>query len=156
MLIFLTNLIRLNFKKILQSPFQSFLLIAINFALFFLSCLHFEEGKLLSLSQFLIVFSIISLSNLLYIYNNITQKLPTISLLRSMGASRAYVIFDFCLEVLLLYVVAALFFAVTLFFYQPFPDYLIFTLYEMLWLIIVSVLVTFLALKRAEKREKGE
>jgi hypothetical protein len=152
---FFTNILWLNIKKLRTNIFWKVVFILINFLLFFSTTLRLPDASFLPQHIFFFIFILVSLSNILFCYVKIFSEQPVISLLRSMGASKTFIIINNVAEVKLLFLISLLLFAGAAFFRAVVISHFIISLCEILLLITVSMIFSIIAIVKVEKTQKA-
>jgi cell division protein FtsX len=142
---FLGNIIWLNLKKMRVKVFWRILLVLINFMLFFASTISIEWNV------FLYLFVIVTLANTLFIYIRVYSEKETVIILRSIGASKAYIIFDHIAEILIEMLIAGLLFAGFIALRKVHVFYLLFAACQPIILFIFSPLFSLRLIFQIEK-----
>lgn len=155
MLNLIQNLFWLNLKKLKKKVFWKILFSVIQLFLF-ASTLYTGTGTLWVPSEtFGFIFILITLSNTLFLYIKISSDLGIISLYRSLGASKSFIVLDNLMEFLMLYAIALVLFALTLIFLKYNARLFSISLLQILIAASESMLFSFIAMNRAEKTEKA-
>lgn len=125
---FFINLLWFNMKKLSVQRFWRVILVLINLLILGSTILPVDSRIVL----FILVLG--SLANILFMYTRINAKQDSITLLRSIGASRTFIHFDNIMEVMLEIKIAMLIYLAAL----PFTFKLV---HDLLWLVAGQVLV---------------
>ncbi len=146
---FISNVIWLNMKRLYHQLGFRTLTFLIN--LMFLFIFVFK----LDLVVYYYVFVVVTFSNILFIITRIQSEKDSIILLRSFGASKFFIVFDHVFQILFQVIIATMIFLVVfpvLFFFRKI-DFLpfFFLIAEILVIIFVSSLNSFLTIKKLEK-----
>lgn len=155
MLEFIKNIVWLNLKKLKQNVFWRILFVAINLILFFPAIMIKPATALIPAGAFLYTFLLVTLSNTLFLYSRITSDLATVSLYRSLGASRAFIIFNNLTEALLLVFIAIVLFAIVIIFFGVSGRNFLISLSEVGYIIVIGILFSIISIGRAEKIDKA-
>jgi membrane-associated HD superfamily phosphohydrolase len=145
---FLNNLFWLNMKKLRGSFFWRLILVAINFGMFYAALSGYENRILL------LFFGITSLSNVLMMYIRTGAKVDSTSLLRSMGASRTFVLVDNLIEIMLEFLIAAVIAIALLPFFKTAHWLFRMAGWEFLAILVFSPIFSSVLLARIERQHR--
>ncbi len=146
---FFSNVIWINMKRLShQFGFRS-LTFLINLMFLFIFVFN------LDLIVYYYIFAMVSLANILFIITRIQAEKDSIILLRSFGASKFFIVFDHVFQILFQVIIALIIFLVlfpVLFFFRkvnflPF----FFIIAEIVIIVFVSSINSFLTIKKLEK-----
>ena len=144
---FWTNIIWLNLKRLYSHLIWRVILIIIHFMLFAAATLP-VTGNIVWY-----IFIITALSNILFIYTRTRAKSDSVYLLRSIGASRVFIILDNLFEVLIEIFAAFLLFLPVLLFRKPLFNYWLLLLYSFFVVIIISPCLSLWFIHQMESRK---
>ena len=146
-----TTIFKLFWLNIKRFPFHflwRILMIVINFMLFFTATLPVQKEIVAY------IFVLVSLANVLFIYTRIKGDNATLTLLRSLGASRIFIIADQLMEFLLQVFIAFIFFLPVIIFRKPLHSFLILFILQLLLLLGTIPLFSTLFISELEKQKK--
>lgn len=146
-----TIIFKLFWLSIKRFPYHFFwrvLMIAINFMLFFTSTLPVPKEIVIY------IFVMVSMANVLFIYTRIRGDSASLTLLRSLGASRIFIIADQAMEFLLQILIAFLLFLPVVFFRKPLHSVLIMFVFQLVLLLGTIPLFSTLFISELEKQKK--
>ncbi len=145
------NILWLNLKKMRVHAFWRILYISINFMLFFSASLTLADGTFLDPGLILFIFILASLANILFLYAKMHSEQNAISLLRSMGASRLFIIIDYETENVLQFIIALIFFSFSLFIKPANLKYFLITQLELVVIVLSTLILSLLHIRKTEK-----
>lgn len=152
---FLRNIIWLNVRKLKINIFWKLVFVLINFLLLFASALRLPNSTYLPSYIYFFIFTIATLSNILFEYIKITYDKSEISLLRSLGASRPFIMVNNMFEIFLLFMISVILFCFVLIAKRPSPQYFLLSLSELLIIITASTVFSFITILKVEKTQKA-
>jgi hypothetical protein len=144
--LFFRNILWLNMKRVRNRIFWRILLIAINFMLLYCTFITLPADFIWY------IFSIVTLSNILFIYSRVHSDNESLSLLRTFGATRTFIIFNHMIEILMEIIIAFLIFIVFLFFKKPVNHYFLIIINLFLGVIIITPLFSLNKIRQMEKQ----
>ncbi len=155
MLEFLKNIVWLNIKKLKQNVFWRLLFVAVNLVLFLPALIVKPATSLIPAGAYPYVVLLVTLSNTLFLYVKITFDIASVSLLRSLGASRSFIIVNNITEVLLLFFISIIVFAIIVIFFGVSGRLFLISLAEMVYIVLASYLFSSISIYQAEKIDKA-
>ncbi len=145
------NLLWLNLKKFKLNFIWRLLFIGINFMLLFSSTLTVLDGTYLPFNVFLYILAVISIANILFLFAKINAERDVISLLRSMGASRVFIVFDYVIENTLQFVLSLLIFLICSIFIRFEPMQFLLALTEIFLIGVFTLIFSLQNIRLTEK-----
>lgn len=145
------NILWLNIKKFRVHAGWKILLISMNFMLFFSATLTETDGTFISQGLYLFIFILVSLANLLFLAAKSQGEQRVISLLRSMGASRLFIVIDYSTENFLQLFISFVCFSVFLFFRTVHWPYLLISLSQLFLVFFSSMILSLIQIHSTEK-----
>jgi hypothetical protein len=146
--LFMRNLLWLNMKRVKNRIFWRLVLVVINFMLLYSAFI------VLPVNFIWYLFSIVTLSNILLIYSRVHSDNESLSLLRTFGATKVFIVFNHMTEILIEIILACIIFIVFLFIKKPVNPYLWIIVFLFLGVIIVTPLFSFSMIAQMEKQKK--
>jgi hypothetical protein len=145
---FMSNIVWLNLKRFKHHILWRLILICINFMMLF--------STIISQNVFLVIYILImtAFMNVLFVIIRTNSESDSISLLRSFGASRLFIIFDNLLDVLLEILIAVLLFCLIIPFLKPPLLFLFLIIIQLAVVSLVTPFYSYLTLYNMEKHNK--
>ena len=161
MLSMIKNLFRINIQKIAKKFFWRIVFCILNLSLLMSSLfLNVQATGLSPDIVFFFIFFIVSLANMLFLYTKIYGETSVISLLRAIGASKAFIIINNLFEIMLVYLVSFVLFILLILialFFSLYADWwkVLYSLGQFVLIGIFCVVFSYLNIKRSEKIQKA-
>ncbi len=102
------------------------------------------------------IFIIVSFSNMLFIYSRIISRTDAYILLRQLGSSFIFIIFDNIFEIILVFVPAAAFSLIFSLYIRPSALSFLFILFQALVVVLFIPIVSLIVLIRLDKQIREE
>lgn len=148
--IFLENIMWLNIKRLRILSFWRVMFFIINFMPFLVTLLAVNQTTLYY------IFIIVSFSNMLFIYSRINSRLEAYNLLRQLGASLLFIVFDNIFEIFLVFAAAVVFFLILSMYVRPTHISMLFILFQGLVVSLYIPVVSLIILIRLDRKIREE
>ncbi len=147
---FLENIIWLNIRRYRLLSFWRIIFFVINFMLFIITVMTVPQNILFY------IFIIVTLSNMLFIYSRINSHTDSYILLRQLGASFIFIIFDNIIEIFIVFTFSVVFFLLLFFFIRINMISIMFILYQALVVILFIPAASLIVLINLDRQIRKE
>lgn len=147
---FLENILWFNIRRFRFLSFWRVTFFIINLMLFL------STAMVMPMNLLYYIFILVSLSNMLFIYSRINSRVSSYILLRQLGASFVFIIFDNIIEILLVFASCAAFYLLMFPLLRPNDISFMFILYQALVVVLFIPAASLIVLIRLGKQIREE